>query len=89
MIRSNQDDDGIFIPFSRGVPSPGLPLGFPATLGQISLRIADADASLSFYRDILGMKLLSRQDVAQYGFVLYFLAWTDEETPNPVKLSEK
>jgi len=68
--------------FVRGTPSPDLPLGFPATLGQITLRIADAEASLRFYRDQLGMKLLSRQDVSPYGFVLYFLAWTDEEPPS-------
>lgn len=69
--------------FVRGTPSSDLPLGFPATFGQITLRISDADASLAFYRDTLGMKLLSRQSVSQYGFVLYFLAWTEEEAPNP------
>jgi len=68
--------------FVRGTPSADLPLGFPATLGQITLRISDADASLNFYRDQLGMKLLSRQEVSRYGFVLYFLAWTDEQPPN-------
>jgi len=69
--------------FVKKTPSSSSPLGFPATLGQITLRISDAEASLRFYRDTLGMKLLSRQSVSQYGFVLYFLAWTDEETPNP------
>jgi len=69
--------------FRRGTPSADLPLGFPATLGQITLRISDAEASLRFYRDQLGMKLLSRQDVSPYGFVLYFLAWTDDTPPSP------
>ena len=70
----------------RGTPSADLPLGFPATLGQITLRISDAEASLRFYRDQLGMKLLSRQDVSPYGFVLYFLAWTDDAPPSPVSI---
>ena len=37
----------------------------------------------SFYRGSLGMKLLVREDVSQFGFVLYFLAFTDEKPPNP------
>ena len=35
-----------------------------------------------FYRDLLGMKLLCREDVSQFGFFLYFLAFTDDKPPN-------
>ena len=34
-----------------------------AVVGQITLRVADASASLAFYTDTLGMTLLSRQKV--------------------------
>ena len=63
------------------VPDPSLPLQNPATLGQITLRIKDPEASLDFYANKLGMKLLSRQHIEPYGFTLYFLACTDDEPP--------
>jgi len=71
------------------VPSPAsssLPLGFPLALGQVTLRVSNADASLRFYQDILGMKLLLRLPVKCHDgarSVLYFLAWTDAQPPNP------
>ena len=37
---------------------------------------------LRFYRDFLGMKLLVREDVSDYGFFLYFLAFTDDKPPS-------
>ncbi|MGY8690777.1 MAG: VOC family protein [Verrucomicrobiales bacterium] len=52
-------------------------------LGQVSLTVRDAEESLAFYRDTLGMGLLSRQEVPAHGFTLYFLAFTDEQPPNP------
>lgn len=58
-------------------------LGGGAGVGQISLRTADLDAALTFYRDRLGMTLLSIQPVPAYGFDLYFLAFTDDTPPNP------
>ncbi len=64
-------------------PDPDFPLGQSATLGQVTLRVRDIDASLSFYRDRLGMTLLSRQEVADHRFTLYFLAATDERPPDP------
>jgi len=53
-----------------------------ATIGQITLRIKDPVKSLSFYRDLLGMKLLAKMDVEPYKFSLYFLACTDDEPPS-------
>ena len=58
------------------------PLGAPATLGQITLRIDDADRTLDFYLG-LGMRLLSRQVIHPHEFTLYFLAFTQDQTPFP------
>lgn len=60
---------------------PAAPLGGDARIGQITLRVADLDAALGFYRDRLGMSLLSIQPVPDYGFTLYFLAFTEERPP--------
>ncbi len=56
-------------------------LGSRPTLGQITLRVTDIDANLHFYRDILGMTLLSIQPVEPYAFTLYFLAFTSDNPP--------
>ena len=66
----------------RPAPPEPHPLGSAPTLGQITLRIQDPGPALHFYRDLLGMKLLSRQVVAPHRFTLYFLACTDEEPPH-------
>ncbi len=52
-------------------------------IGQVTLRVSDLDRALAFYRDRLGMRVLSIQPVAVHGFTLYFLAFTDEAPPNP------
>ena len=52
----------------------------PRAIGQISLRVKDIETSLGFYRDRLGMKLLSIQAVTD--FTLYFLAFTDDDPPS-------
>ncbi len=65
------DDDG----------DPAAPLGGGARIGQITLRTKKLEEALGFYRDRLGMKLLSIQPVTDYGFTLYFLAFTDERPP--------
>ena len=64
-------------------PDPSFTLGSRPTLGQVSLRVADAEASLAFYVDTLGLRLLSRQMVDPPGFTLYFLADTDDQPPDP------
>ncbi len=50
-------------------------------IGQVTLRTHDVDQALAFYRDRLGMRLLSIQPVPQHGFTLYFLAFTDDTPP--------
>ena len=55
------------------------PLGYDKpVVGQVTLRICDPKQSLNFYRDLLGMKFLSRQQVDVYGFALYFLAFSND-----------
>lgn len=57
-------------------------LGQKGQIGQITLRCSDIEKSLGFYRDVLGMKLLSIQNVEAYGFTLYFLAYSSQDPPN-------
>jgi len=68
--------------FLKPQPRLELALGQPALIGLITLRSSNIEKSLSFYQTVLGMKLLSIQPVVQYGFELYFLAFTDDIPPN-------
>jgi catechol 2,3-dioxygenase-like lactoylglutathione lyase family enzyme len=68
---------------TEATPDSAFPLGGPASLGQITLRANSIGEYLRFYRDGLGMRLLSVQPVTPMGFTLYFLAFTDEQPPNP------
>lgn len=60
-----------------------LPLGGGARLGLITLRTDDLDAEFSICRDQLGMRYMSRQDVPDFDFCLYFFAFTEEPMPVP------
>lgn len=73
--------------FVKPVPDNSLALGQDAVIGQITTRTQDIEASLKLYRDELGMKLLSIQDISDYGFCLYFLAFTSEDPPHPEDLN--
>ena len=48
------------------------PMHQPVGVGQLTLRINNIEENLLFYRDCLGMKLLSIQKVDSNGFTLYF-----------------
>jgi len=61
---------------------PEMALGQPGKIGQITIRSSNIEKTLALYEKALGMKMLSIQEVAQYGFTLYFLAYTDETPPN-------
>ena len=65
----------------RQPPNNTFPLGYPCCIGQITLHSNDIKKTQGFYQDLLGMKLLSIQEVSQYGFTLYFFAWTNENPP--------
>ncbi|MDX8380156.1 MAG: lactoylglutathione lyase [Gallionella sp.] len=43
------------------------------------LRVGDLDRSITFYTDVLGMKLLRRNDYPQGEFTLAFLGYQDEK----------
>lgn len=65
-----------------GEGDPDQLLGGGARIGQITLRVNDLDGALRFYQGELGMRLLSIQPLPDYGFTLYFLAFTDEKPPH-------
>ena len=67
--------------FVRRPSNDGYPLGGEAMIGQVSINVSDIDRELAFYRDQLGLQLLSRQVVPGRGFTLYFLADTDDILP--------
>ncbi|MGR3678288.1 MAG: VOC family protein [Paracoccaceae bacterium] len=56
------------------------PLGGSARVGQITLRTSDISTELAQHSD---MQLLSVQPVTEYGFDLYFLAYSQERPTNP------
>ena len=57
-------------------------LGSRPTFSLITYRVKDAEASLRFYTEELGLRLLSVQAVQARRFTLYFLACTDEVPPH-------
>ncbi|WP_166416085.1 VOC family protein [Cochlodiniinecator piscidefendens] len=63
-------------------PGAGHPIGGQATLAHLTLRIRDIQAARA-WADQQGLTLMSVQPVSEYGFTLYFYAWTDEKPPNP------
>lgn len=72
--------------------TPGTPRT-PGTEGfvfnQTMLRVRDPDASLVFYRDVLGMTLLQRLDFAEMRFSLYFLAYLADGERVPDEPAER
>ncbi|PXW28325.1 lactoylglutathione lyase [Paraburkholderia caballeronis] len=58
-------------------------------LNQTMLRVRDPQASIRFYRDVLGMTLLHRIDFEEMRFSLYFLAYLKEGETIPEKPAEK
>lgn len=60
---------------------PNYKLGTRPGFLLITYRVKDAAASLAFYTELLGMRLLSKQTVEARGFTLYFLAHASDELP--------
>ncbi|MEN3974718.1 lactoylglutathione lyase [Emcibacter sp. SYSU 3D8] len=50
-------------------------------LNHTMLRVRDPEASLGFYRDILGMTVIDRFDFEAGRFSLYFLGYPEEPVP--------
>jgi lactoylglutathione lyase len=59
------------------------------TLNQTMLRVRDPEASLAFYRDVLGMSLLQRLDFEEMRFSLYFLAYLKDGETVPEDPAER
>jgi lactoylglutathione lyase len=51
------------------------------------LRVGDLDRSISFYCDILGMKLLRRKDYPDGKFTLAFVGYGDEQNNAVIELT--
>lgn len=51
------------------------------------LRVGNLEASLAFYVDVLGMKLLRKQDVPEGRFTLAFVGYTDEASGAVLELT--
>lgn len=58
-------------------------------LNQTMLRVRDPQASLAFYRDVLGMTLLQQLDFAEMKFSLYFLAYLKDGEAVPQDPAER
>ncbi|NTZ43338.1 lactoylglutathione lyase [Altererythrobacter sp. SALINAS58] len=58
-------------------------------LNQTMLRIRDPEASIAFYRDVLGMTLLQRLDFEEMQFSLYFLAYLGDGETVPEAPAER
>jgi lactoylglutathione lyase len=64
------------------VPDNNYALASATTLSLVTCRIKDPQPSLDFYQQKLGMRLISRQQVAHRGFTLYFLSCDQEAPPS-------
>ena len=51
------------------------------------LRVTNLDASLAFYQEVLGMRLLRRRDYAAGRFTLAFVGYGDEATHTVIELT--
>jgi len=51
------------------------------------LRVGDLDRSIAFYTDVLGMKLLRRNDYPDGKFTLAFIGYTDESEGAVIELT--
>lgn len=59
----------------------GHPIGGQAILAHVTLRITDYPSAHAYCTNRLGLRLMSVQPVADYGFDLYFYGWSDEPLP--------
>ena len=52
------------------------------------LRVADLDRSIAFYTEVLGMRLLRRQDYPEGKFTLAFVGYQDEADAAAIELTQ-
>lgn len=60
---------------------------FGARLRHTMLRVKEMDRSLAFYVDLIGMRLLRREDYATGRFTLAFVGFDDEAVANVIELT--
>jgi len=58
-------------------------------LNQTMLRVRDPEASVAFYRDVLGMDLIAQLDFPPMKFSLYFMAYLEDGEVVPDDPAEK
>ncbi len=58
-------------------------------MNQTMLRVRDAEVSVAFYRDMLGMTLLERFDFEEMQFTLYFMGYLDDDEQIPENRGER
>lgn len=51
------------------------------------IRVGNLDASIAFYTDVLGMKLLRRKDYPEGKFTLAFVGYEDESFASAIELT--
>lgn len=51
------------------------------------IRVGDLDSSINFYTQILGMKLLRKQDYPEGKFTLAFVGYGDEQSDSVIELT--
>ena len=51
------------------------------------LRVGDLDRSISFYTDVLGMKLIRKSENAEYKYTLAFVGYGDESQGAVIELT--
>lgn len=74
-----KDPDGYWIELCNRSPKAEFQDKF--NLSQTMIRVKDPEKSLAFYRDLLGMTLLSKSNKGD--FTVYFLAHLEPNTPFP------
>ena len=67
--------------------SEALPAADKARLLHTMIRVRDLDASLNFYTNLLGMKLLRKRDYPTGKFTLAFVGYGDESSNAVIELT--
>jgi catechol 2,3-dioxygenase-like lactoylglutathione lyase family enzyme len=79
------DPDGYWVEIVKRADSCKLTSKY--NISQTMIRVANAEASLAFYRDHLGMKVICEKHFPQWEFSLYFLS-SEDEGPADTKSEE-
>ena len=67
---------------SRQLADENFALGTATSFSLVTCRVKNPRQSIDFYEQTLGLRLISRQQVAHRGFTLYFLSCDQEAPPS-------